>query len=122
MTRYAMGLLGVLAFSGLALAGPADMFEEKEKDFGVSPKGTILVHYFRFTNNTKQTVTLGQPRVSCGCVTPAFGMLRVSIYAITAPVSPGASWFLVSAGVTHPQDTRGCPSVTVSLVLFVNRK
>jgi hypothetical protein len=71
MSRYVLGIVAVLVCTGLAAAGPADMFEEKEKDFGVSPKGTTLVHYFRFTNNTTQAVTLGQPRVSCGCVTPA---------------------------------------------------
>src|SRR5438445_512518 len=57
MSRFALGIAGVLVFCGFALAGPAEMFEEKEKDFGVSPKGTVLVHYFRFTNNTKTTVT-----------------------------------------------------------------
>ena len=71
MTRFALGVLGLLLFGGFATAGPADFFTEKEKDFGVSPKGTVLVHYFRFTNTTKNTVTLGQPRVSCGCVSPA---------------------------------------------------
>ncbi len=57
MTRYLLGIVSVVAFSGLAVAGPADLFEEKEKDFGISPKGTTLVHYFRFTNNTKDTIT-----------------------------------------------------------------
>jgi len=77
MSRYVLGIAGVLAFCGLGLAGPQDMFTEKEKDFGVSPKGTTLIHYFRFTNNTNQTVTLGQPRVSCGCVTPALTKNRL---------------------------------------------
>jgi hypothetical protein len=71
MTRFVLGVAALLSATGFALAGPADLFEEKEKDFGVSPKGTVLVHYFRFTNTTKNTITLGQPRVSCGCVTPA---------------------------------------------------
>jgi len=71
MLRFVVGVVTILVLSPLAVAGPADMFTEKEKDFGVSPKGTVLIHYFRFTNNTKETVTLGQPRVSCGCVTPA---------------------------------------------------
>ena len=34
MTRFALGIVAVLAFGGFAAAGPADMFEEKEKDFG----------------------------------------------------------------------------------------
>ena len=81
MSRFALGIVCVLGFSGFALAGPAEMFEEKEKDFGVSPKGTVLVHYFRFTNNTKNTVTLGQPRVSCGCVTPALSKNQQAVVA-----------------------------------------
>ncbi|QJW99721.1 DUF1573 domain-containing protein [Frigoriglobus tundricola] len=107
MTRYALGIVGVLAFSGLTLAGPIDMFEEKEKDFGVSPKGTILVHYFRFTNNTKETVTLGQPRVSCGCVTPALSKNQVA---------PGET-----AAVIAYMDTRRIPNagVTKTVIVFV---
>ena len=107
MSRYVLGIAGVLAFSGLALAGPADMFEEKDKDFGVSPKGTVLVHYFRFTNTTKQTVTLGQPRVSCGCVTPALTKNQVA---------PGET-----AAVIAYMDTRRIPNagVTKSVMVFV---
>jgi hypothetical protein len=52
-------------------AGPGDLFAEKTMDFGTSPKGTVLVHYFRFTNTTKQTLNVGSPRVSCGCVSAA---------------------------------------------------
>jgi hypothetical protein len=41
---------------GEALKLMADKWrdEEKEKDFGVSPKGTTLVHYFRFTNGVEE--------------------------------------------------------------------
>jgi hypothetical protein len=83
------------------------MFEEKEKDFGVSPKGTILIHYFRFTNNTKNTVTLGQPRVSCGCVTPA--LTKNSL-------APGET-----AAVIAYMDTRRIPhsGVTKTVIVFV---
>jgi hypothetical protein len=107
MTRFVLGVVCVLAFSGLALAGPTDMFAEKEKDFGVSPKGTVLVHYFRFTNNTKNTVTLGQPRVSCGCVTPAL---------TKATVAPGET-----AAVIAYMDTRRIPhaGVTKTVIVYV---
>jgi len=107
MTRFVLGFAGLLAFSGFAMAGPADMFEEKEKDFGVSPKGTVLIHYFRFTNNTKQTVTLGQPRVSCGCVTPALSKNQVA---------PGET-----AAVIAYMDTRRIPNagVTKTVTVFV---
>jgi hypothetical protein len=107
MTRYVLGVLGVLAFSGFALAGPADMFEEKEKDFGVSPKGTTLIHYFRFTNNTNQTVTLGQPRVSCGCVTPALTKTRLA---------PGESAVVVAYMDTRRIQYAG---VTKSVIVYV---
>jgi hypothetical protein len=47
-------------------------------NFGTSPKGTVLVHYFRFTNNTKQTITVGNPRVSCGCVAAAVNKNQIA--------------------------------------------
>jgi hypothetical protein len=107
MTRFALGIVCLLAFGGFAAAGPADMFEEKEKDFGVSPKGTVLIHYFRFTNNTKNTVTLGQPRVSCGCVTPA----------LTAnTLKPGETGAVIAY-----MDTRRIPhaGVTKTVIVYV---
>jgi hypothetical protein len=107
MSRYVLGLVGVLAFGGPALAGPADMFEEKEKDFGVSPKGTVLIHYFRFTNNTNQTVTLGQPRVSCGCVTPALTKNRLA---------PGETGVVIAYMDTRRIQNAG---VTRTVIVFV---
>ena len=53
---------------GFSLAGPPDFFTEKAKDFGVSSRGPVLSHFFFVTNTSNQTVTMGQPRVSCGCV------------------------------------------------------
>jgi hypothetical protein len=100
MSRYLLGIVGIVAFGGMALAGPADMFEEKEKDFGVSPKGTTLIHYFRFTNNTKQTVTLGQPRVSCGCVTPALTSNRLAPGETAAVIAYMDTRRIQYAGVT----------------------
>lgn len=107
MTRFVLGIAGLLAFGSFAMAGPADMFEEKEKDFGVSAKGTVLIHYFRFTNNTKQTVTLGQPRVSCGCVTPALSKNQLA---------PGET-----AAVIAYMDTRRIPhaGVTKTVIVYV---
>ena len=108
MTRYALGVTVALAFSGLATAGPmAELFTVKEKDFGVSPKGTVLVHYFLFTNNTKNTITLGQPRVSCGCVTPSLSKNSVA---------PGET-----AAVIAQMDTRRIPhaGVTRTVTVFV---
>src|SRR5438067_13481869 len=67
MTRFVLAVAGVLGGAAVASAGPGDLFTEKVKDFGTTPRGPVLVHYFRFTNTTNQTLTLGQPRVSCGC-------------------------------------------------------
>jgi len=68
MTRLIWGLF-VIALSGAnASAGARDFFTEFEKDFGTSPRGTVLQHYFIITNNTQQVVNLGQARASCGCV------------------------------------------------------
>ena len=76
-------------------------------DFGVSPRGTILVHYFRFTNTTNQPITLGNPRVSCGCVSAAVSTNRVA---------PGES-----AAVIAYMDTRRIPTpnVTKSVLVYV---
>jgi hypothetical protein len=43
------------------------MFDELSKDFGSVPRGPMLKHYFRVTNNTKEPVTISDVRVSCGC-------------------------------------------------------
>ncbi|MDY3556811.1 DUF1573 domain-containing protein [Gemmata sp. JC717] len=100
MTRFALGLVGVLAFSTVSLAGPGELFAEKEKDFGISPKGTVLVHYFRFTNTTKETITLGQPRVSCGCVTPALTSNRVAPGETAAVIAYMDTKRIPHAGIT----------------------
>jgi hypothetical protein len=67
MTRFMMVAVAAVAFGHAAYAGPNDFFYEKSKDFGVTPRGPILTHYFFLTNKSQNTVTLGQPRVSCGC-------------------------------------------------------
>jgi hypothetical protein len=100
MTRYLYGVVALVALHSAALAGPADLFEAKEKDFGVSPKGTMLVHYFRFTNTTKETITLGQPRVSCGCVTPALSTNRVAPGETAAVIAYMDTRRIQYAGVT----------------------
>jgi hypothetical protein len=108
MTRLvlaAAALLGAAATSWAA--GPGDLFAEKVNDFGVSPKGTVLVHYFRFTNTTKQTLTVGNPRVSCGCVTATMSKNTIA---------PGET-----AAVIAYMDTRRIPhpNVTKTVTVFV---
>jgi len=102
-----MALAALLTIAAQAWAGPGDLFTEKVIDFGVSPRGTVLVHYFRFTNTTNQAVTLGNPRVSCGCVSATVSTNRVA---------PGES-----AAVIAYMDTRRIPTpnVTKSVLVYV---
>ena len=92
MNRFVIALAGVLGTTGLASAGASDLFAEKVKDFGVTPRGPVLVHYFRVTNTTNNTVTIGQPRVSCGCV---------SAFILKNQLAPGES-----TAVLAQMDTR----------------
>ncbi len=71
MFRYSLVLL-----AGLSAAGPTPaaswaegMFEGLNRDFGAVPRGPVLSHPFRLTNNTGVPVTIGKVRTSCGCVT-----------------------------------------------------
>jgi len=107
MTRIAWAVMGVLVWSGAATAGPSDLFAEKVKDFGTAPRGPVLVHYFRFTNTTKDTLTLGQPRVSCGCTSASVS---------TNSVAPGDS-----AAVIAYMDTRRFQyaNVTKAVTIYV---
>jgi Protein of unknown function (DUF1573) len=70
MLRYCSALLLGLCFagSGRAATWADSMFDELSKDFGSVPRGPMLSHPFRITNNTPQTVIIGGIRVSCGCV------------------------------------------------------
>ncbi|MBY0514607.1 MAG: DUF1573 domain-containing protein, partial [Gemmataceae bacterium] len=96
-----------MSSAGMAWAGAGDLFPEKVKDFGVSPRGPVLVHYFRFTNTTGQPLTLGQPRVSCGCTSAA---------VTTSRVAPGET-----AAVVAYMDTRRIttPYTTKSVIVYV---
>ncbi len=107
MNRLLIATAALFGTAAPAWAGPGDLFTEKEMDFGVSPKGTVLVHYFRFTNNTKQTLTLGNPRVSCGCT---------SATVSKGSVAPGET-----AAVIAYMDTRRIttPNVTKSVLVYV---
>lgn len=95
LTGYAVG------------AGPADLFTERVADFGTTAKGSVLVHYFRFTNTTDKTLVLGTPRVSCGCVTATLSK---------STVAPGET-----AAVVAYMDTRRIPTanVTKSVLIYV---
>jgi len=69
MARHILLFLGVLAAASPLRAGEAEkFFSERVKDFGTVPFGPTLVHYFKITNTTSQTVQIASARVSCGCV------------------------------------------------------
>jgi len=107
MYRIAIAVFAIFVGSGQATAGYSELFTEHVKDFGISPKGPVLIHYFRFTNNTNQTLSLGQPRVSCGCTSAAVSKNQVA---------PGET-----AAVIAYMDTRQIPTpnVTKSVIVYV---
>src|SRR5262245_26395380 len=77
------------AVVGLVLPAPAPaatwaegMFDELVRDFGSVPRGPMLTHPYRLTNNTGQSVHIASVRVSCGCVTAT---------ALTGKLAPGQS-------------------------------
>ncbi len=100
------GLVLLLAAAGVQ-AGSADLFPETAKDFGTSPRGPVLTHYFPVKNTTAQPITLGQPRVSCGCVSASVGK---------NVLAPGESTFVVAM-----MDTKRIPqaNVTKTVTVFV---
>jgi hypothetical protein len=62
-----VGLLGI-GLTASAHAGATDYFTETAKDFGITPRGPVHRHYFPVKNTSDYPITLGAPRVSCGCV------------------------------------------------------
>jgi Protein of unknown function (DUF1573) len=67
--------------------GAAAFIPEKEKDFGVTALGPVLVHYFPITNTSKQKVTMTAPRIGCGCV---------SATLMKGELAPGETTYLVA--------------------------
>lgn len=107
MLRVLLAGLAGLAATGVARAGATDYFSETVKDFGVSPKGTMLVHYFPITNKSNQPVVIGQPRVSCGCVSPTLHKSQLA---------PGESTVLQ----VHMDTNRiPVPGVVKSVIVYV---
>jgi hypothetical protein len=61
-------LVGLGLASGASAATWAEgLFEELSHDFGPTPRGPVLVHHYRLTNNTQSAVHVSNVRVSCGC-------------------------------------------------------
>jgi len=109
MNRLMLTLLVVIGTAGGAFAGAQDYFSETTKDFGTTPRGPVLVHYFPVRNTGTSTVSLGQPRVSCGCVS-------ASIVGKTT-LAPGES-----TTVLAQMDTRRIPQAGVlkSVIVYVS--
>ncbi len=92
MARNILLLIGALVV-GTAQGGEAErFFSERTKDFGTVPFGPVLVHHFKLTNTSNQTVYISGARVSCGCVAASVG---------ANTLAPGASTY-----VTANMDTK----------------
>src|SRR5262245_54227091 len=92
MTKYIM-LCIVALIAGSAHAGEAEkFFAERVKDFGTVPFGPTMVHHFKVSNTSDQTVYIKSVGVSCGCVS-------ASVAAYT--LRPGESTY-----VTANMDTK----------------
>lgn len=63
-------LLGVVSHAH-ASSWADGLFDELSHDFGSVPRGQVVTHYFRITNNTKQPVQISQVRVSCNVCSSA---------------------------------------------------
>jgi len=103
-----IAFVAVLATAGSASAGAQDFFAETVKDFGTTPRGPVLVHYFQVRNTSQQTVSLGQTRVSCGCVS--------SKIVGKTTLAPGET-----TTVEAQMDTRRIPQANVlkSVIVYV---
>jgi hypothetical protein len=87
-TQYPVQAQPVQAAPVQAQGGANGYFiDGKDKDFGVTAVGPTLVHYFPIKNTSNQEVTLGTPRIQCGCV---------SVTLMKAKIAPGETTHLVA--------------------------
>jgi hypothetical protein len=91
--------------AGQASASARDFFTEFVKDFGTTPRGPALTHYFQVKNTSTQPVTLGTARVSCGCV---------SANVLKNQLAPGETTAVVAV-----MDTRRIPQAGVTKTVTV---
>jgi hypothetical protein len=94
MFRYTL-----FVFAALGLTAPlrADswaeaMFDVRNKDYGTVPRGPMLAHNFRLTNNSQEAVHISNVRVSCGCVSASAAQERLA---------PGESTVIQTTMDTH---------------------
>jgi hypothetical protein len=83
-----------------AKAGASEYFSESVKDFGTTPRGPVLVHYFVVRNTSGQPVSIGQPRVSCGCTSASVIKSQLAPGETTAVVAHMDTRRISTAGVT----------------------
>ena len=84
MFRFSLAAAAALFMSVPAHAATwaEGMFEDLAHDFGSVPRGPMVTHQYRLTNNTGQTVRITSVRVSCGCT---------SATALQGTLAPGQS-------------------------------
>ena len=87
MFRHSFVLFALLGMTSASWAVAETYFQERVHDFGATPRGPQLLHYFRFTNSGKDTLTISNVRVSCGCVTAS---------APVTQVKPGESSYITA--------------------------
>lgn len=68
MIKYPLLLAAIVGIASPAWAGLETAFETRTHDFGVTPRGPMLTHYFTIKNNSSESMTISGLRVSCGCV------------------------------------------------------
>jgi Protein of unknown function (DUF1573) len=106
MHRYILMVLIVLGTASPTWANTwaEGLYEELKCDFGSVPRGQVLVHLFRMTNNTKSTVHIFKVTVSCGCT---------KAWALQSTLAPGQE-----SAVIAQMDTRvfgGVRSVNIQV-------
>ena len=107
MRPFLFAAAAALVSCAAASAAAFEYFPETSKDFGTTPRGPVLTHYFPVKNTSNQTVYLGSPRVSCGCV---------SASVVKSVLAPGES-----TAVVANMDSRRIPvaGVTRTVTVFV---
>ncbi len=86
MLRSMMAVVTVGMIVGAVQADAKSYFTHTEYDYGVSAVGPVLVHYYPITNTSKKPVTMGTPRIQCGCV---------SVTLLKGTIDPGETTFLI---------------------------
>src|SRR4051812_15779304 len=108
--------IGFLTFAGLlygvspALAATwgESLFDSVSHDFGTTPRGPLLTHYYRITNNTQAPIHVAGVRVSCGCT-------QASI--LQSDIAPGQS----TAVVAQMDSRRFTGAKTVTIFVTFDR-